>query len=298
MKKPEGLCECGCGKRTRICAVTDRTAGRIKGQSNRFINGHFRRKNSPTGLSKKRCECGCGRRTLFCSKTHGTNGVRKGFPNRFIQHHSFPAVRATHKIIRVPRGLSKHKCNCGCGGRTAYAPQTLRKQGWVKGRPKPFLKGHYKRPPLQQAFWQRVKKTRSCWLWQGNMANGGYGTIRDRTGYPHRRFLAHRLSYQWAKGPIPEGKVVRHKCDTPPCVRPSHLILGSHADNIRDKVGRNRQLKGEQIKGAKLNPEKVRAIRRLAAITKMRHADIGMKFGITQTNCSAIIRRKLWKHVA
>lgn len=71
-----------------------------------------------------------------------------------------------------------------------------------------------------------------CWPWPSQ----SYGTIRI-DGFI---FLAHRLSYEHFKGPIPKGKVVRHTCDFPPCWNPEHLVLGTQAENMRDMVERGR----------------------------------------------------------
>jgi hypothetical protein len=66
-----------------------------------------------------------------------------------------------------------------------------------------------------------------CWLWDNpNDSSGGYGML---TGIP-----AHRASYTAFVGEIPAGKIILHKCDTPACVNPDHLTLGSHRDNVID----------------------------------------------------------------
>lgn len=79
-----------------------------------------------------------------------------------------------------------------------------------------------------------------CLLWTGTTCRG-YG----RTMYPNKERtvgLAHRLMYILKKGPIPDGAVVRHLCDTPTCCNPDHLALGDQKDNALDmlRAGRNR----------------------------------------------------------
>ena len=91
-----------------------------------------------------------------------------------------------------------------------------------------------------------------CWLWQGTKRGNGYGAI---SWGRHNAHQAHRVYYMIFNGDIPEDQVVRHTCDTPLCVNPKHLILGSRSDNSVDSVKRNRH--GNQ----KLNEEAVKVIK-------------------------------------
>lgn len=75
-----------------------------------------------------------------------------------------------------------------------------------------------------------------CWLWEKSEKYLGYGAI----GIGRKVHFAHRASYLVFKGNIPKNKVVRHKCDTPQCVNPDHLILGTVKDNSNDMVIRRR----------------------------------------------------------
>lgn len=90
-------------------------------------------------------------------------------------------------------------------------------------------------------FFAKVEKTEYCWLWTAG-CNGkkGYGMFRPNG--PDARVLAHRFSYQIAYGPIPPGAQVCHRCDTPRCVNPLHLFLGTNADNINDSVQKGRRV--------------------------------------------------------
>lgn len=83
-----------------------------------------------------------------------------------------------------------------------------------------------------------MDKSKDCWEWVGAVNNKGYGYIHAKVG----RFLAHRVSYELEYGPIPEGMCVLHKCDNPRCVRPSHLFLGTIADNNRDMMAKGRHV--------------------------------------------------------
>lgn len=76
-----------------------------------------------------------------------------------------------------------------------------------------------------------------CWLWLGALVNG-YGVIgKERRGDGHAR--AHRLSYEWAKGPIPPGLVIDHLCRTPCCVNPDHLEAVTDQENLRRGMAPN-----------------------------------------------------------
>lgn len=86
-------------------------------------------------------------------------------------------------------------------------------------------------------------------------------------GYPLRtqkfkRILMHREAYEKAHGPIPKGMVVRHKCDNRRCINPDHLELGTHADNVRDRVERGRSAWGERMGNAVLSKEQALEIKR------------------------------------
>lgn len=80
-----------------------------------------------------------------------------------------------------------------------------------------------------------------CIPWSGALFRDGYG----RKYLKGRYLLAHRWAWEQANGPIPDGLVVRHKCDNPSCVNPDHLELGSQGDNVRDAVERGRWHGGE-----------------------------------------------------
>jgi hypothetical protein len=97
---------------------------------------------------------------------------------------------------------------------------------------------------LEERFWRKVKKSEGCWEWQGWRDDGGYGSIGSFGNAD--RVKTHRYSWQLHNGPIPDDLLVCHTCDNPPCVRPDHLFLGTHLDNMRDKMKKGRHKAGRR----------------------------------------------------
>lgn len=83
-----------------------------------------------------------------------------------------------------------------------------------------------------------------CWIWMGEISIEGYGRLRRKLGGHHRVLLVHRVTFAASIGVDPltlsADQCVRHSCDTPSCVNPDHLLLGSRADNVHDCVARRR----------------------------------------------------------
>src|SRR5262249_30795090 len=84
-----------------------------------------------------------------------------------------------------------------------------------------------------------------CMLWNGAITGSGYGLIITRSDNTRVSSLAHRVSWELAKGSIPDGLWVLHRCDIRHCVNPDHLFLGTHKDNMQDAVSKNRIPRGE-----------------------------------------------------
>jgi len=117
---------------------------------------------------------------------------------------------------------------------------------------------HLRRHQVAERLWQKVTKGEGCWIFHGNRNAGGHGRLMDAEG---RIGYAHRISWELTNGrPVPEGLHVRHTCDNPPCVRPDHLVVGTHADNMNDMAERGRSVKG-RAPWQKLSDDDVRDIR-------------------------------------
>jgi hypothetical protein len=94
----------------------------------------------------------------------------------------------------------------------------------------------------QDRFWSKVEKSDYCWMWTASCTAQGYGQFVSADG---SIVGAHRYCYEITKGPIPEGLKVLHTCDVRACVRPDHLYAGTHEDNMRDVVERQRHARIE-----------------------------------------------------
>jgi len=94
---------------------------------------------------------------------------------------------------------------------------------------------------LVEHFWKRVDMTGDCWLWTGEVNNMGYGIYKIYEGAGREKIFAHRFAALMAGKPVFTPKdVVMHACDTPRCVRPEHLSVGTQRDNIQDAKAKGR----------------------------------------------------------
>ena len=140
-----------------------------------------------------------------------------------------------------------------------------------------------------ERFWSKVEKTDGCWVWTGK-SFGDFGYCR------YGKTLVHRKSWELTFGKIPEGKLVLHKCDNPPCVRPSHLYVGTQKDNVRDMHERGRAVinpvYGEKNKLAKLTNAEVSRIR---GLFDGRHGEmkrLAAQFDVSLAQISRILNNK------
>lgn len=126
-----------------------------------------------------------------------------------------------------------------------------------------------------------------CWEWTGAFDPKGYGHKKR-----HGTNVASRVVWIEVHGPIPDGMEVCHHCDNPPCVRPSHLFLGTHKDNADDMLRKGREYReyGDRHHNIKLTDVQVAQIRNLGATTGLSHRAIGEMFGVSNSHIGKILR--------
>jgi hypothetical protein len=154
--------------------------------------------------------------------------------------------------------------------------------------------------PVMEKFWARIARGDGCWLWTGGRTTAGYGLLHDR-GKP---LYAHRLSWEVHRGAIPPNTEVCHTCDTPACIRPEHLFLGTHRDNMADAAAKGRRDTsglvragvGEAHFGAKLTEADVLKIRERRAAGESHYA-LARAFGVSRPTITAILTGRNWAHV-
>lgn len=150
----------------------------------------------------------------------------------------------------------------------------------------------YQRIGQAERFWAKVQKSDGCWLWQRARDPRGYGrgVWRGRTGF------AHRHAYRIAFGDFDPRLHVLHDCDNPPCVRPSHLHLGTHPDNMHEASERRRFPHGEAHSGARLTIEAVRDIRARHAAGATQRA-LARDYTVSEGTIHSVVHRLTWRHV-
>lgn len=145
----------------------------------------------------------------------------------------------------------------------------------------------------KKRFWGHVAVSVGCWEWRGRHTSNGYGRFKIQG----LDFRAHRLSYELACGPIPNGLSVLHSCDNKLCVRPEHLRTGTQRENLQDMVDRGRSMVGKRNPKARLSEEAVILIR-LCSQQGWRTKFLAGIFQVSMGHVNKIIRRERWGHVA
>jgi len=138
----------------------------------------------------------------------------------------------------------------------------------------------------------RPKDPALCWLWTGGRGTGGYGVF-GRVGTDRK---AHREAWRREFGEIPAGLCVLHRCDTPLCIRPSHLFLGTKQENNMDRDKKGRTARGSRGGNSRLDDGRVGKIKKLLA-SGISQAEAARIFGVGSSTVGEIARGNTWKHV-
>lgn len=148
---------------------------------------------------------------------------------------------------------------------------------------------------LEERFWAKVDRTggpEACWLWSGKV-NNGYGEFCTGGAKWER---AHRVAYELVVGPIPAGLCVCHRCDVKLCCRPSHLWLGTRADNNADRDLKGRTGNGERNRHAVLESDQIMEIR--SKFSKgFTWRQLAKEYGISWQQVKKICNGKRWSHL-
>lgn len=136
-----------------------------------------------------------------------------------------------------------------------------------------------------------------CWLWTGYKNERGYGVIYS--GAPQRRVLkAHRVVYELEKGKIPNGLILCHHCDTPACVNPNHMFVGTHRENVLDMLRKGRRKTeyavGERQGCAKLTSDSIPVI-----LSDPRPASaLAEQYGVNASTIRRVRQGIQWRHIS
>lgn len=156
--------------------------------------------------------------------------------------------------------------------------------------------GRFEPSPLsKERLLAGVKKDpdTGCWLWQRSCNQYGYGYMHSAK----KRYSTHRVAYELYIGPIPEKMLVCHTCDTPNCVNPDHLFLGTPFVNQQDMKSKKRSTIGVTNPMAKLNEDDIRAIRKACTEYGLMQKDVAVVWGVSKSSVANIMAGKTWSHV-
>lgn len=153
-------------------------------------------------------------------------------------------------------------------------------------------------PPDVRLMSKVDKKQTGCWEWTGAKRKKGYGSFQ----WGGKPWAAHRAAWTMFRGPIPEGLVVCHRCDNPPCINPDHLFIGTARDNVGDAIAKGRRPRMQQVRRAigenhgraLLTEDDVRFIRSHRALGSR---SLAMRFGVARSTVKNVLAGETWRHL-
>lgn len=170
-------------------------------------------------------------------------------------------------------------CHCGCGQKTSLARDADKAKGIRRGDPMKYIAGHNRRLSPHEYLEEEAGFSTPCWMWQRGKFKNGYGATR--TPGDRRKKYAHRVFYERAKGPIPEGLDLDHLCRNRACCNPDHL------EPVTRQVNARRGMK------TRLTLEQAREIK--AARGKHTMRELGERFGVSISAVAGIWAGRTWK---
>lgn len=149
---------------------------------------------------------------------------------------------------------------------------------------------------FKKRFWSYVDildNVNDCWIWKKARITDGYG----QSSYKHKGYRAHRIAWILTNGEIPEGCVIHHVCNNPPCCNPNHLKCGTQTENIQARHAQGRSkggiLSGENSPNSKLTNQIILYIRNSSESATV----LAAKYGVAHQTISKIRLKQLWKHI-
>ena len=219
-----------------------------------------------------------------CNKRYLAKGLCQMHYGRFTRHGD-PNATLHKKTCSIEGCFDKHKSKGLCVKHYQRLKNGLS-----------LTKRQYREMTVQERIETHfiIDSVTGCWNWLGCKDWCGYGSVK----YENKGEKAHRLSYKFHKGEIPEGMFVCHQCDNPACINPDHLFLGTPLDNVRDMFNkkRDRHPFGESHTSAKLKEVDVIKIKNLLS-EGYGNKEIALLYGVRRQSIYAIKIGKTWRHL-